>query len=344
MDRKHEVHLVSFQKAEELDVTFHPLKRSLALQISPSAPAYRKIGYLCDLRAVKRIVRQIDPDILHAHWATSYGLMGAFSGCHPFVLSTWGSDVFDFPQKSFLHRKTLQYIMNRSDYVTATSRMLAEETRKYLSPERTVRTIPFGVDIHRFSLKSRRTGQIFTVGIVKKLEKKYGVDFLIKAFSTLFQIDRQARLLIVGDGSEESALRRLCRSLDVEDNVSFVGFIANERVPDYMNQMDVFVVPSVMSSETFGVAAVEAAASGLPVIASNIGGLPEVVLDGETGFLVPPRDPEAIAEKMIQLWKDEKLRVQMGRAARRFVEQNYIWEENAIEMERLYLNAAGQRG
>jgi len=343
-NRNHEVHLLSFQEPRGLDVIFHPLKRSFLLQISPSTPSYRKIGYLTSFREVKRVVRQLEPDILHAHWATSYGLMGAFSGWHPFFLSTWGSDVFDFPNKSFVHRKTLEHIIHRADYVTATSKMLTEETRKYMSRGQTISTIPFGVDIRRFNPKSHETGQDFTVGPVKKLEKKYGVDYLIKAFVRLFQINRQARLLIVGDGSEEPALRKLCRSLDVADNVSFIGFVENERVPDYISQMDIFVVPSVMSSETFGVAAVEAAACGLPVIASNMGGLPEVVLDEKTGFLVPVRDPEAIAEKIIQLWKDDELRVRMGHAARKFVEQNYVWEENAIEMERLYLGAARKNG
>ncbi|MCK4597405.1 glycosyltransferase, partial [bacterium] len=262
----------------------------------------------------------------------------------PFVLSTWGSDVFDFPHKSYWHKKILEYTINRADYLTATSRMLAEETRKHLRKKKIVHTIPFGVDIARFSPKAPKVQQDFTVGIVKKLERKYGIDYLIKAFAKLFRANRKAKLLIVGDGSEESTLKKLCKSLDVDRNVRFIGFVENEQVPDYLSQMDIFVVPSIMSSETFGVAAVEAAACKLPVIASNIGGLPEVVIDGETGFLVPSKDPNAIAEKMVLLMQEIELRKRMGEAARRFVEQNYVWEENAKEMERLYLRAAKKRG
>jgi glycosyltransferase involved in cell wall biosynthesis len=343
-NRRCEVHLISFQNADIPNVIFHPIKLSFPVRISPAAPSYTKIGYLFYLDKIKRLIHRIAPDIVHAHWATSYGLIGAYASYHPFILSTWGSDVLDFPHRSLVHRLILGHIINRADYLTATSRMLAEETRKHLRKKKIVHTIPFGVDIARFSPKAPKVQQDFTVGIVKKLERKYGIDYLIKAFAKLFRVNSKAKLLIVGDGSEELTLKKLCKSLDVDRNVSFIGFVENERVPDYLSQMDIFVVPSIMSSETFGVAAVEAAACKLPVIASNIGGLPEVVIDGETGFLVPSKDPNAIAEKMVLLMQEIELRKRMGEAARRFVEQNYVWEENAKEMERLYLRAAKKRG
>jgi len=338
-DRDHEVHVVSFQDADISTVTFHRIEVSFPLKTSPTATWYEKIGYLFHLNAARKLVRRLSPDILHAHWATSYGLMGALSNWHPFILSTWGSDVFDFPRKSFWHKRMIEFTLRRADDVTATSRMLADETKRYMSADRPVHTIPFGVDIDRFRPQtSARRGGV-TVGIVKKLEKKYGVEHLIRAFATITSAHPEARLLIVGDGSEEMALRELARQLGIEKSVIFAGFTKNDRVPYYLHQMDVFVVPSVMSSETFGVAAVEAAACGLPVIASDIGGLPEVVIDGQTGFLVPPAAPAAIAEKLLLLIENLPLRRKMGEAARKFVERNYIWEKNAGKMEKLYRSA-----
>jgi len=342
--RKHEVHLISFRRADIPEVIFHPVKLSVPIRISPVARSYGKVGYLFYLEIYKRLIHQIAPDILHAHWATSYGLMGAYSAYHPFILSTWGSDVVDFPRRSYVHRKILEYTLNSADYLTATSRMLAAETQKYLSRRTQVHMIPFGVDLDRFKPEVQRAKENVTVGIAKKLEKKYGIEYLIKAFAKLAPRKQKVKLLIVGDGSQEKELKSLCRSLHIEQNVRFVGFVEHCRIPDYLNQMDVFVVPSIMSSETFGVAAVEAAACELPVIAANIGGLPEVVVDGVTGFLVPPRDAESLAEKLTVLIEDKRLRKKMGEAARKFVQERYEWEEGAGEMERLYFHALDKRG
>ena len=132
-NRNNEVHLISFQNADIPNVIFHPIKITLPIRISPVAPSYSKIGYLFYLNKIKRLIHQIAPDIVHAHWATSYGLMGAYSSYHPFVLSTWGSDVFDFPARSFLHKRIIYYSINKADYITATSNILTQETQKYLT-------------------------------------------------------------------------------------------------------------------------------------------------------------------------------------------------------------------
>jgi glycosyltransferase involved in cell wall biosynthesis len=104
--------------------------------------------------------------------------------------------------------------------------------------------------------------------------------------------------------------------------------------------MDIFVVPSLQ--ESFGVAAVEAAAAGLPVLASNVGGLPEVVVDGETGFLVPPADVEALSGRLSQLIADPALRQRMGQAGCTFIKAHYDWKANAAQMESLYQSIVGR--
>jgi glycosyltransferase involved in cell wall biosynthesis len=322
-------------------VVVHPVKSTFPIEISAAASITGKIGYFFCLREFKRLVKAIAPDILHAHWATSYGLMGACSGYHPFLISVWGSDVLLFPHRSRLHRALLGFILNRADHLTATSQMLTAETKKYLKQDKQVHTIPFGVDIERFKPgpPKKPDDPHLTIGIVKRLEKVSGIDTLIRAFPILLKFDPFLSFLIVGEGTEAEALKDLCISLDIGGSVRFTGFVANNRLPGLLRSMDIFVLPSV--SESFGVAAVEAAACGLPVIASNTGGLPEVVLNGETGFLVPPGKPNAIAQKAILLIKDAAMRRRMGEAGRKFVEENYVWEKNAEQMERLYQRVLG---
>ena len=332
--RGYVVHLISFRPSGIPEVNEHLLQWSLPVPISQTTPGYLKVRYLFSLSTVRRLIRQISPGILHAHWATSYGLLGACSGHHPFVLSPWGSDVYRFPHRSFMHRRILQFTINRADVITATSRALTEETTIYLKQKKTIQTIPFGVDLARFRPCGSKDAGTVTIGTVKGLEKTYGLDHLIRAFARLHQSNPKVKLMIVGRGSQADALRRLCVNVGVEKSVTFIGAVENEKVPEYLNKMDIFVIPSL--EESFGVAAVEAAACQLPVIASAVGGLPEVVVDGETGYLVPPRDAGAIADRLALLVTHTELRRRMGQAGRALVEKQYDWARNAERMEQLY--------
>jgi len=264
--------------------------------------------------------------------------MGAAAGFHPFIISTWGSDIFAFPRRSRVFAALLGKILSRADAVTATSRMLTEETARYMGKTGIVETIPFGVDIERFTPRRRQNSKKpVTIGIVKTLEKKYGIELLIRAFAQIHARHPEASLMIVGDGGEYKPLKALSQNLGLSAKIRFCGFVENPDVPDLLNRMDIFAVPSVSPSETFGVAAVEASACGLPVVASRIGGLPEVVCDGKTGLLIPSGDVDALARALEQLIMDPDLRKRLGDAGRGFVVEKYPWKESVRRMETLYI-------
>lgn len=326
--RGDEVHIISFRSAELSRVRVHHLR-----------PIGRKIGYLLLLHRVRRLVQEVRPDILHAHHATSYGLAGAVARCRPFVISTWGSDVMDFPNKSFLHKKLVEYNLKKADILTATSEMLTTVTQKLVAGDKRVETIPFGVDLDQFSPRVDNFEAEYDVGIVKSLTRKCGINYLIHAVSIVKQVFPNIRMLIIGEGDQRRNLRRLVQRLDLADVATFAGRIPHRLVPEYLRKMRIFVIPSIL--ESFGVAAIEASAAGIPVIASKVGGLTEVVLDGKTGILVPPRDPQALAKAISRLLEDPDLRHRMGKAGRRFVLCHYDWYESTARMERLYESLAG---
>ncbi|MCU5783492.1 group 1 glycosyl transferase [Alcanivorax balearicus MACL04] len=165
----------------------------------------------------------------------------------------------------------------------------------------------------------------FVVGTVKKLEFVYGMDVLIKAFS-LAKSQRphmNLELRIAGGGSQLAELKRLCNELGLKkDDVKFLGRLEQEQVPAALNDLDVYV--AVSRSESFGVAVLEASACEVPVIVSNVGGLPEVVADGLTGYIVESENADALSRKLIKMMDSKQdARFCMGKAGRAFVKDNY---------------------
>jgi len=325
-DRGNEVHIISFRPAAIAGVQVHYVATPLG-----------KLGYLLGASRIRKLVQHIAPDILHAHHATSYGLMGAMAGYHPYIISSWGSDVIWSPHQFFVFDRILRYNFRRADMVTATSRMLAEATAIFCPPDRTVHVIPFGVDTNIFApWPEICQDKSPVIGTVKTLRPRYGIRELILAFQRIADAFPTARLIIVGGGEQHAELQTLLFHLNLEDRITLTGQVSHEHIPAYLRSFDIFVVPSLTDRESFGVAAVEASASGLPVIASQVGGLPEVVLDGKTGLLVPPGDIETLANAISRLLADSALRAQMGQAGRQFVLEHYRWEDNARLMEQLY--------
>jgi glycosyltransferase involved in cell wall biosynthesis len=146
--------------------------------------------------------------------------------------------------------------------------------------------------------------------------------------------------VLAGEGPERRRLERQAARLGLGERVRFLGEVPHEQVPEVLQQLDIFAMPSTY--EGFGVAALEAEAMELPVVASSVHGIPDVVVDGETGLLVPPRDRQALASALDRLVADGDLRRRLGQAGRAFVAEHYSWEENTAQMEALYEAALGR--
>jgi len=259
--------------------------------VTSNEGAWSKLKYLKALPTLKKIIKEFQPDIVHAHYASSYGLLGALSGFSPFVLSVWGSDIFSFPKKSFLHKMVLKYNLQKADKILSTSHIMAKETTLYTGKE--IEVIPFGIDIKQFkpmNIESLFAKNDIVIGTIKTLEKKYGIEYLLRAFKIVS--DKypvlSLKLLIVGSGSLKKYLKDLSGELNIEDKTVFTGKVPFAAVPKYHNMLSVSV--SVSNSESFGVAIIEASACAKPVVVSNVGGLPEVVEDGVSGFVVESRN------------------------------------------------------
>jgi glycosyltransferase involved in cell wall biosynthesis len=274
--------------------------------------------------AVSDHVKYLKPDIVHAYYATSYGFWAARTSHHPLVISVWGSDIAVTPRKSLAARILTSYSLNRADAVCATSNYLKEETcQMFKGVSKKIEVIPFGVDTDLFKPgEPKENGQKrLVLGSARTLERTYGLDVLIRAFRDVLPEHPYARLRIAGDGSARRELQNLAKSLSLMDRTEFLGDLAEAEMPEFLRSLDIAVLPSRL--ESFGVAAVEALACGIPVIGSNIGGIPEILGNGECGSLVEPDSVDALSKAIIELAEDTSLRKLLSERGRIRVEEKY---------------------
>jgi glycosyltransferase involved in cell wall biosynthesis len=303
------------------------------------------LGYFLDFLEVKKIIRKHRIDLVNVHYATGYATLVRFSACKPILVSVWGSDIYDFPRKSIMHKLLVKKNLMCASAIASTSHcMLREVDKLYKHPDTYVTY--FGVDTDKFCIR-RLNGNAktsITIGIVKGLYTKYGVDTLIKAFSIVnIKLSSQnIRLLIVGEGPERKSLENLTIELGVEHLVAFLGPIPNDEIPNVIHEMDIFVALSRLDSESFGVAIVEAGACGKPSIVSDVSGFKEVVINEITGLIVERENENEAAEAIIRLIEDKFLREKIGAQAREHVVNNYSLNDTIDNILNVYENVVTQ--
>jgi L-malate glycosyltransferase len=326
----YDVHLLSLEPPTD---QLHP---KISVRI---APVQSPVGYFLNSRWVRRIVREVRPLFVHAHYASGYGTLARLTGFHPTVLSIWGADIYEFPRKSALHRWLVRKNLVFADRILSTSRVMAEEIGRYT--HKSIAVTPFGVDISKFHPKvvaSPFGRDDIVIGTVKTLDDKYGIDVLIRAFQIVRDANprKPLKLLIVGGGPRETYLKGLANQLGVMGSTVFTGAVSHGEVPNYFNMLTVAVFPSIRDSESFGVSVIEAGACGLPVVVSRVGGLPEVVQDQVTGFVVERCNPFETATAIEKLVLNPGICTTMGQAGLLHVRRHYGWSQNVQQMLAIY--------
>ncbi len=295
-------------------------------------PNLSKIKYLLAIPLLKKTIKNFNPNIVHAHYASSYGFLGILSRFRPFILSVWGSDIYHFPNKNKLNKWLLKYVIKNSDKVCSTSVAMKQIiVNKYNRND--VEIISFGVDIKLF--KPKLNNQNFIVGTIKSIEDHNGIDCLIDAAKIVItDYKKDICFYIVGDGSLRKEMEKKAKNLKIENKIKFLGFVKHENVIKYYNKLSIFI--AVSKRESFGVSILEAASCAIPSITSGVGGLTEVNVNNETGLIINPDDPRKLASSIVKLYNNKDLRLKLGKNARKRVEKKFNWEKNVNEMIKLY--------
>lgn len=324
--------------------------RSLALGDAGRWRALPQIGWQMisrDPRPYSGLLRGIRPVLIHAHFGIDgvYALPLARRLGIPLVTTFHGFDATlstaallcspawaNFP----LFRKRLA---RQGDLFLCSSSFIRDRVLAMGFPEARTHVHYTGVDPATIMPRDR-SEETPTILHVARLVEMKGTRYLIQAFKRLQSRHPDARLVIIGDGPLRPSLSRLVQTLDLDDRVRFLGALPFNQTIQWMRRAAMLVLPSILTSsgrvEGLGMVLLEAAATGIPVVGSHVGGIPEAVIDGETGFLVPPKDPEALSRRMSDLLDEPPLRHRMGIRARAFVEQNFDASRQNEKLEAYY--------
>jgi L-malate glycosyltransferase len=317
VDRGHEVHLFTEAPEPIPGVEVHDiLGRGI-----PGGVGLRK---LWRRRHLRRQLEELQPDVLHAHFLFPYGEWAYRTGRRPLVHQAWGSDVLVIPERSADRRQWAERLLREADAVTVNSLVLREAVVKLGAPPDHVHEIGWGVDTRRFSGERDRS-VVDGLGLVgrpvvasPRLHKEiYNLDVLMDAVPLVQREVPEAAFLFMADGPDTAALQAQAERLGVADSVRFARFDEDELPAAFAGCAVSVSIPSSDSGRPSSL--LEAMASSLPVVVSDLAGIRELIDQGEGAEIVPLRDVEATAAAITRLLSDEDLRTRMGARNREVV-------------------------
>jgi glycosyltransferase involved in cell wall biosynthesis len=305
-----------------------------------------------DLKALAklyRLIRRERPHIVHTHTAKA-GFLGRLAGWLagvPVIIHTYHGHVlhgYYSPLKGWLLRCMEKALARITDCIVAVSPRVKGELVAYgIASSEKITVIPLGFDLEPFFGCQKHRGGFLRelglndgfrlVGIVGRIFPIKNHRLFLDAASRLAAFDSAVRFVIVGDGTLREDMERHARELGIADRVIFTGW--RRDLPRIYADLNVLVVSS--DNEGTPVSAIEAMASGRPVVGTRVGGLPDIIIDGENGYIVPPRNPEALAEAILRLLQGPELASRMGRAGQAMARERFTVKRLIADTENLYL-------
>ncbi len=358
----HNVHVVA-RHSEDAEKTVNGIKAHYIKGTGNALTRYWRFARSASKR-IEELNKQIGLDIIHANLplVPSFAIpKDSAKALVCAVHSTWKGEAIvtkrDNPKELNPNEKMMlrfnrvlrryeTQLMKRSDALIAVSKYtVGELTELYGIEEKKIHVIYNGVDINKFKPRPDRAKLRQEFGLeeekrivlfVGRLYHRKGLETLLHSIPPVLQEFGDVKFAISGTGfkKKEQSLRDLSKELDIEDTVKFLGYVPDEKLPDLYSASDIFVLPAIY--ENFPFAILEAQATGLPVISTKVGGIPEFLVDKENGFLIDPGDPKQLTERVLALLQDPKLAEKMGRQGRSLIEEKFAWRLITDQVINLY--------
>jgi glycosyltransferase involved in cell wall biosynthesis len=291
-----------------------------------------------ELRALLKLTRETKPDIIHAHWILPQGFVAALAkkiNGVPYIVTTHGGDIYGMQGRIATALK--KYALHNAAQVTVVSKDIRQTIKQKFGEDILPEVISMGVDSQLFhpDKKSPTLREKYKMSgpfllFVGRLTEKKGARYLVEAMPAVLKNFPESKLLIIGTGELHQELILLSESLGLQDSVIFAGAIPNNELPEYFATADIFIGPSIQAAggdtEGFGLTFVEAAMSGCIVVASDVGGISDIIEDGKTGYLVREKDPAAIADALCAISKQTDTLADIRTAARQKMISQFDWQ------------------
>jgi glycosyltransferase involved in cell wall biosynthesis len=297
--------------------------------------------------AAWRLCRRERFDVLHVHWPfplALFGLAARLAGGAPIVTTFYGAELRWMESRVPFVRRFLAWAARHSARVIAISSHTATEVRRLAPVD--VDIIPYGIGIEAPPNVSAPTvgNTTFTILFVGRLVDRKGVAYLIQALRHVHPVN--ARLVIVGDGPERPRLEQVAHQEGVAERVEFWGRVSHDALQRAYRRANVFVLPAIVDArgdtEGLGVVLLEAMSYRIPVIASDVGGITDIVDDGRTGLLVPPGDVPSLAKAIQLVMKDQTRAAELAGAGYTRMREHFSWDAISARWDAVYSSAASR--
>jgi len=300
-----------------------------------------KIKYIVGLSKLKKEIRKICPDVLHAIYATSYGFAGAYLNFHPYIISVIGSDAAVQPKKSAVFRWLLQYATGKADAIHSQSRHLTDELASLGINLEKISTFTYGVEgvidgAFPSVIGTARNGK--TIVSTRAFEPVYNLKLLISAIPFVLKKIPDAKFLIIGKGSQENELKNQSINFKINHSIEFMGSLSHEKLLGVIKSADVYVSTSLSDGQSISL--LEGMAAGAFPVVTDIVANQSWVHDGENGLLSSVSEPADLANKIIHALSDKNLRERAAMVNKKMIDERGSFEKNMILMEKIYLDLA----
>ncbi|MGV3610975.1 MAG: glycosyltransferase [Fluviicola sp.] len=326
----HDVCVISLNSTLMEETKVYPLGLE---GIKPSGGNWKT---LFKYRQVKKLLKEIKPDIFHSLYATSYGITGALSSYHPYVITALGSDILVSPKESVIYRILLKYAFKRADKITVVAEHMRPAAIELGAKPENVLAIPMGIDRAVFNSKNRVLSEDkFEVVSTRNFEPLYNIPDLLNAVKQVLPQIPNIHVSLLGSGSMKEELIQMISDLGLDNQVTFVGKKPQPEMAQILNRSHVFVTLS--SSDGNNISLNEGMACGTLNIASDIVANRQWIEDNRNGFLVPLNDVDFLAKKLVEARdRFDEFTKQAAPINERLLEENGIWQNNMKRVEEMY--------
>lgn len=344
-DKGHKVFMISYAPLlENYDckgIEFYFLKKIFPIDIWPFNTL---LNLPFSVLKAKRIIKRIKPDLIHAHYVSGYGTLASIIGFHPFVLTAWGSDILITPNKNIITKKAIKKALKRADLITCDAEHMIEAMEKLGADSKKIKIINFGVDTEKFSPGEKKSSLLKKWGFsendkivisLRSLDSIYNIETLIKAVPIVVEKIPSVKFVIAGLGAEEKNLKKMAESLGLFKSINFTGWVDKEDLPEILRTADVYVSTS-LSDAGLSSSTAEAMACGLPVVITDFGDNRKWVINNQGGYLISMKNPKDLADKIVELLKNEPLRKDFGETNVNTIRERNNYYKEMAKMEDFY--------